>query len=63
MTPRDPTPPPGTPKAETAEGHTGRDDVSHGLNSNLDADMGSSGADRAATEEIVEQRQPPEEEG
>lgn len=57
MTPRHPeeTPPSG-PNPETPEQHTGRDDVTQGLNSNLNSEMGGSGADREATEQIVDQQ-------
>lgn len=31
----------GTPKPETAEGHTGSPDVTYGMNTNLDSDLGA----------------------
>ncbi len=50
------------PKPETARGHTGRDDVSHGMNNNLDPSLTPGGADQAAAEDIQEQHQQNEDE-
>ncbi len=45
------------PQMETAEGHSGRGDVSHGANTNLTPATAQSGADAQAAEEIQRQHQ------
>ena len=50
------------PKPETARDHSGRDDVSHGMNNNLDPSLAPPGADQAAAQDIQDQHRTNEEE-